>query len=68
MPDGWSKWERHVIEELRRLSKGHDDIKNEIRQIAIDIASLKTRAAVWGAVAGSIPMIIFTLIDLFFRK
>lgn len=62
MNNGWSEWEQLVLHELER----HETRLNEIRsmldnvrqqdlpQLRTEIALLKLRAGIWGAVAGMI--------------
>lgn len=54
-PNGWNEWSKHVLTELERLSKVCDDIRKQQERIRIDIATLKVKSGVWGAIAGLIP-------------
>ncbi len=56
--NGWSKYEKMVIDKL----DGHDDkfngIENKLTQIQVDIATLKVKAGIWGGIGGLIPVVI----------
>ena len=56
--NGWSKYEKMVIEKL----DDHDDkftgIEDKLTQIQVDIATLKVKAGVWGGIGGLIPAVI----------
>ena len=54
-PDGWTRYEVHVLEELKRLSASTDRIEGEIVVIHEEVASLRVKSGVWGAIAGLIP-------------
>lgn len=53
-PNGWSEWSRYVLKELEDNDKDHKEILAGIKKIEIDLATLKAKAGVWGAVAGLI--------------
>ena len=56
--NGWSKYEKMVIDKL----DDHDDkfglIENKLTQIQVDIATLKVKAGVWGGIAGLVPVVL----------
>jgi hypothetical protein len=63
--NGWSKWENHVLLELKRLNSCHDDVvkgQTEILQVVStlkeEISALKVKAGIWGAAAGCLPVIL----------
>ena len=58
MPDnGWTKWENHVLLQLKANREEHGIILKEIVQIGKDVSTLKVKAGVWGLVGGMIPTI-----------
>jgi hypothetical protein len=75
--DPWEAWSKHVLLELDRLSGCTEDVRKEIQlvsenirkdisQISSDIAVLKFKAGVWGALGGAIPAIL--LVVAYFLK
>ena len=56
--NGWSKYEKMVIDKL----DDHDDkfglIESKLTQIQVDIATLKVKAGVWGGIAGLVPVVL----------
>jgi len=55
---GWRSWGIHVLEEMKRLNQAQDKIEKEIIKIHIEVATLKVKSTVWGAVGGAIPVVI----------
>ncbi len=49
--DGWS---RRVIAELERGHQERKELAELVTRVRLDVVSLKTRASVWGAVAGAV--------------
>ena len=63
--NGWSEWGKHVLIELENNVKAHTSIMTQLQQIHIDVATLKVKAGVWGALAGlviAVPMLIIMLL------
>lgn len=67
--NGWGEYKRLILDTMRRLEEIHDEheerdevrfskINETLASIRADIASLKVRSGVWGAVAGAIPAIV----------
>jgi len=52
--DDWKKWSMHVLKELERNDKIHDKFETKLDTIHDDLLMLKTKAAVWGSIAGAI--------------
>ncbi len=53
--NGWTDWSRYVLKELERLSGGQEKMVERMGEMTTEIATLKVKAGVWGAVAGLIP-------------
>jgi len=56
--DGWSKYEKMVIDKLDDHDAKFSHIEDKLTQIQVDIATLKVKAGVWGGIGGMIPAII----------
>ena len=56
--NGWSKYEKMVMEKLDDHDQKFTGIEDKLTQIQVDIATLKVKAGVWGGIGGLIPAII----------
>ena len=56
--NGWSKYEKMVIDKLDDHDGKFIGIEDKLTQIQVDIATLKVKAGVWGGIGGLIPAII----------
>ena len=56
--NGWSKYEKMVIDKLDDHDDKFSGIQDKLTQIQVDIATLKVKAGVWGGIGGLIPVII----------
>ena len=63
--NGWEEWRNHVLIELEKNSSQHEKIFEAIKETNTEIATLKVKSGVWGAIAGLIPVGIGLLIFLF---
>lgn len=68
MDNGWNKYEALVMETLEAHGKRLHEIDEKLTYIRIDIATMKGRAATWGAVAGMlVGGVVAIIADLFTR-
>ena len=56
--NGWSRYEKMVMEKLDDHDDKFNGIEHKLTQIQVDIATLKVKAGVWGGIGGLIPAII----------
>ena len=56
--DGWSKYEKMVIDKLDEHGNKFHEIESKLTQIQVDIATLKVKASVWGGLAGLVPVVL----------
>jgi len=56
--NGWREWGKHVLSELERNERDHTELKNSQVLILSEIAALKVKSGMWGAVGGAIPVIV----------
>lgn len=52
--DDWKEYSRLVLSELERLDKEMKDQNEKLDMIRIEIATLKTKASLWGFIAGAL--------------
>lgn len=60
-PNGWSAYERLVMDKLETLEDRVDGLDEKLTLIRIDVAQLKVKAGIWGAAAGMVPAIVTAL-------
>ena len=56
--NGWSKYEKMVIEKLDDHDGKFTSIEDKLIKIQVDIATLKVKAGVWGGIAGLVPVVL----------
>ena len=61
--DTWDMWRIHVLKELERLNKSDGEQGKILTTIVAEIAALKTKAGVWGAVGAAIPVCVFLVME-----
>ena len=50
--DGWEQWSKHVLLQLESIDDTLGAVQKEIVQMKIEIAMLKIKSSLWGALAG----------------
>ena len=65
--NGWNEYEKHVLAELKRLTKSVTSLWEETTRCRLDIRELKVKSGFWGVIGGTIPVIIMLAI-WYFRK
>lgn len=56
--NGWNEYQKLVLHELQAHTKELEKIQTEIKNIHIELATLKVKSGVWGLVAGTVPVAI----------
>ena len=56
--NGWSQYEKMVIDKLDDHDDKFNGIEDKLTQIQVDIATLKVKAGIWGGIGGLIPAVI----------
>jgi hypothetical protein len=64
----WNSWAVYVLKELERLNSCYSSLDDKIGKIQQDIAMLKVKAGIWGAIGGCIPIIIMLAIKFIEKK
>ena len=52
--NGWHEYQRLVLAELTRLDEGMQKVQEDVSQIRLSVAVLRTKAVTWGALGGLI--------------
>lgn len=60
--NGWSRAELMVMKKLEEHDRRFDSLENSMVLVRIDVARLKVKSGLWGAVAGSIPAAVGVLL------
>jgi hypothetical protein len=61
--EGWGEYKRLILQELERLAKRIEDLDSkidrfrgdDIASLKVEVAMLKVKAGMWGALAGAVP-------------
>lgn len=53
----WHEWRQHVLHQLEQQRLDHKEVRVALAAINVQIATLKARAGVWGALAGMLPAV-----------
>jgi hypothetical protein len=57
MTNGWDQWREHVLRELAATRATIDQLEAAVTQLRVDLAALRERLKIWGAVAaGLVPL------------
>ncbi len=57
-PNDWNKWSQYVLKELERLNTCYKGLDEKANRINIEIARLKVKSGMWGAIGGAIPILV----------
>jgi hypothetical protein len=52
--NGWREWSKHVLLEIETCGKFREDVTKEITKLQVEIAQLKVKAGIWGAIGASV--------------
>lgn len=58
MDNGWTAYEKLVMDKLATLEADVLAIDEKVTLLRIDVAQLKVKAGMWGAVAGMVPALV----------
>jgi len=62
--NSWDQWAKYVLKELERLNEHYETLREEIGKIHTEIATLKAKAGLWGAIGAAIPVLLMLAIQL----
>jgi hypothetical protein len=66
--NGWNEWAKAVLTDLEELKASSIRTNEEVIRLRIEMAVLKTKAAVFGVITGTVVTIIANIIISFMRK
>lgn len=55
-PNSWEVWSKHVLAELERQTEWVASIQRTVNRIETELAILKYKSGLWGALAGLISV------------
>jgi hypothetical protein len=50
----WSEYKRLILAHMERSTLDHMETKKGLSEIKVQLATLKARASVWGAISGAV--------------
>jgi hypothetical protein len=56
--EGWLEYRKLILSELERVSRELRDLNQKVSDIHTEIAMLKVKSGLWGALAGAIPALV----------
>ena len=62
--NNWGEYRRLVLTELEHLHKSVDHLQSDVSACRIEIAMLKVKASMWGAIGGLIPTGTIILVNM----
>lgn len=62
--DKWADYQQLVLHELQTHSEELKAIREDLKNLHIEIAYLKIKSGVWGIMGGAIPVIVFYAISV----
>lgn len=63
----WTNYQRLVLSELERHDEHLQQIAKHLTDVKLEIAMLKVKSGVWGALAGLIPVIVLVVVEILRR-
>lgn len=62
MTNGWPEYQKMVLRQLEQLDDDIKSLESQVIRLRIDVAQLKVKAGMWGAVAGMVPALITAIV------
>ena len=63
MANEWNEWRQHILISMEKQETELKGLREEVSNIKQEIAMLKVKSGMWGALAGAIPVIIMLAIQ-----
>jgi len=61
--NGWDEWRNLVLRDLKTLSQKIEDLRREQGSILQQLAELKVKSGVWGAVGACVPIALLLVVQ-----
>ena len=61
--NGWNEWQKLILFRLDDQEKILQEVRSKLAEGSIDIAMLKIKASIWGAVSGGIIVLIMIAVE-----
>ena len=68
MSDDWITYQKYVLDKLETLQVGQDLLRGMQSEILVEMALLKARVRLWGAVAGAVGGILAASVPIIMTK
>lgn len=62
--DGWGEYKLLVVDALERLDRHVGELRKELGEARVEIATLKERSMLWGTVGGAVVSALAALVWL----
>lgn len=73
--DGWREWSRYVLKEIEHSREASESLRKEVSALRTDfatqsveihteLATLRTKAGLWGAMGAAVPVLLMIAIQL----
>ena len=59
----FAEYGRYILKELERLNQNFIELDTKMQKIHVDLVMLKTKASVWGGIAGIVPSVIMFIVQ-----
>jgi len=60
--NGWTEWSKYVLKTLEETNEDVKVIRQDVSKLFTEIAMLKVKAGIWGAMGGAIPVVVLLLV------
>ena len=58
----WAENSKHILSELKRLDNSVTTLNQSIGYLRVEVAKLKTKSTIWGAISGGFISLIITFL------
>ena len=66
--DSWGSWARRVLGDIEKLQAAQEHTQEQLVDIRVEIATLKAKAGMWGAIGGVVfSAIVSILVNLLIK-
>ena len=62
--NGWGEWKNLVIHEIERIDEAKTELRQDIQEIKVQLATLQVKSGIWGAIGALIPIVVTVIVYL----